>query len=73
MYNTGFGALAVAFLVMIVLGVALSFILAIPVWLLWNWLMPELFGLTTLTLVQAWGLSLLSSFLFKSTTVKSSK
>lgn len=73
MYNAGFGALAAAFVFMVVLGVLLSFILAIPVWLLWNWLMPEIFGLTTLTLVQAWGVSLLSSFLFKSTSVKSSK
>jgi hypothetical protein len=35
------------------------------VMLLWNWLMPELFGLKTLSYWQAWGLLILSSILFK--------
>jgi hypothetical protein len=33
--------------------------------LLWNWLMPEIFGLGTIGYFQAWGLILLSHLLFK--------
>ena len=43
----------------------LLFIFGWIVMLLWNWLMPEIFGLTTLSYWQAWGLLLLSSILFK--------
>ena len=32
--------------------------------LLWNWLMPEIFGLKTLTYWQAWGMLALSCILF---------
>ena len=31
--------------------------------LLWNWLMPEIFGLTTITFWQSWGLIFLSRLL----------
>jgi len=37
-----------------------------PVWLLWNWLMPELFGLCQINLFQAYGLCWLCGLLFKS-------
>ena len=33
--------------------------------LLWNWLMPDLFGLKEITYWQGWGLVLLSHLLFK--------
>lgn len=55
-------------------GVAISFagvilvlgmIWAIPTMLLWDWLMPELFGLKEITLLQAWGINVLSGILFK--------
>lgn len=48
----------------------LAIILTIPVLLLWNWLMPDLFGLKSITFWQALGILLLSSFLFKSHTSK---
>ncbi|HDY88414.1 MAG TPA: hypothetical protein ENH82_09940 [bacterium] len=48
----------------------LSILFAIPVWLLWNWLVPTLFGLSKVTLIQAWGLAFLSSILFKSSSSK---
>lgn len=48
------------------LFIILSLILSIPTWLLWNWLMPEIFGLKVISLFQAWGLAFLSSILFKS-------
>jgi len=44
---------------------------AVPVWLLWNWLMPTIFDLPTITLLQALGMSVLSSLLFKQTVTKS--
>lgn len=45
----------------------ISMLLALPVMWLWNWLMPTLFGLTTVTWLEAWGLNLLCGFLFKPT------
>ena len=57
-------------LITLILIVGLSFILAVPVWILWNWLMPLIFGLTKITLVQAWGLSLLANCMFKSVSYK---
>ena len=41
-------------------------ILGYPLMLLWNWLIPTIFGLPEITLWQALGLSLLSTILFKS-------
>jgi hypothetical protein len=38
---------------------------AIPTWLLWNWLCPDLFHLPTITLIQAWGINFLAALLFK--------
>jgi len=38
----------------------------LPIYLLWNWLMPVLFGLGEVTFMQALGVSILSSMLFKS-------
>jgi hypothetical protein len=56
---------AVAFLV------GLSLLMAVPTMLLWDWLMPELFGLKEVTLFQAWGLNFLCGMLFKSHTSSS--
>ena len=58
--------------------VILALVLSIPVWLLWNWLIPIVFPgggiVQSITLFQALGISLLCSCLFKSssTMVKSS-
>jgi hypothetical protein len=53
--------------VLVLLGLAvLALILSIPVWLLWNWVAVSVLGLKSITLLQALGLALLSSFLFKS-------
>jgi len=48
-----------------VLGVGLLFLFGWVVMLLWNWLMPEIFGLKTITYWQGGGLLALSSILFK--------
>ena len=39
-------------------------LLSIPIWLLWNWLMPNIFGLVTINIFEAFGLSILTKFLF---------
>lgn len=48
-----------------VLGVGLLALFGWIVMLLWNWLMPEIFGLTRLNYWQSWGLLILSCILFK--------
>jgi len=49
-----------------VLAVGFALLLSLPVWLLWNWLVPGIFGLPEIGLFQAFGLMVLCSFLFKS-------
>lgn len=56
----------VATLAVIGLVVLIAVLTATPLWLLWNWLMPVIFGLKSITWLQALGLSCLSSILFKS-------
>ncbi len=43
---------------------ALAFVLGLTVQLLWNWLMPEIFGLGRITILQAIGLLVLTRLLF---------
>ena len=45
--------------------IILALLMALPLMWLWNGLMPEIFGLTTIGFEQALGLSVLSSILFK--------
>ena len=56
----------------ILLVVTLSFLLSWPVMVLWNeCLVPAVQGINEVTWLQAWGLSVLTGFLFnKTTTVK---
>jgi hypothetical protein len=49
----------------ILLGIGLLAAFGWVVMLLWNWLMPEIFGLTRLSYWQAWGLLILCFILFK--------
>ena len=49
---------------------ALAALMSLPVMLLWDWLMPTLFGLGEITWFQAWGLLFLCGLLFKSNTAK---
>lgn len=46
----------------------LTFLFAIPTYYLWNWLMPEIFGLKTITFIQAFGINLLTGSLFRANT-----
>lgn len=58
-----------AILGMVIGGLAVAAVLAFffgwIVMLLWNWLMPSVFGLKTITYWQAWGLVLLAHILIK--------
>ncbi len=47
-----------------------AFLFSLPIMLLWNWLMPAIFGLTKITWVQALGLSALSGFLVRGSNYK---
>lgn len=47
----------------VVLGAGLLFLFGWVVMLLWNWLMPEIFGLKSIGYWQAWGLLALSCIL----------
>ena len=46
-------------------GIAMLAVFGLVVMLLWNWLMPDLFGLRTITYWQSWGVLILSWILFK--------
>jgi hypothetical protein len=43
-----------------------ALILAFPTMVLWNWLMPRIFGLVQIDIFQAMGLNFLSGILLKS-------
>jgi hypothetical protein len=58
------GEKAVLVVLFVILGIGLLFLFGYIVMLLWNWLMPEIFGLKTLTYWQAWGILALSCILF---------
>ena len=51
----------------IFLGIVMFFligiVLSIPLCLVWNWLMPYIFGLPTINVLQAFGLSVLVTLL----------
>ena len=52
----------------VLLGVisVIALLLTLPVYWLWNWLIPVIFKLPKITMFQAFGLLLLSCFLFRS-------
>ena len=66
----GVFALFIAFAGIIVL---MGLLWAIPTMLLWDWLMPEIFGLGTITIWQAFGLNILSGIFFKNKSNKTDK
>jgi hypothetical protein len=52
----------------VALLVIVAAVMSLPVMLLWDWLMPVIFGLPTITWFQAWGLLFLCGLLFKNHT-----
>lgn len=57
-----------AIVLMLAIGLVVALFISLPVMWLWDAVMPDLFGLKTITWTQALWLSLLCSFLFKSST-----
>jgi len=49
------------------------FIYSIPLYFMWNWLVPDIFNLPTITFLQAIGLNILFNILFRPTSIPSSK
>lgn len=43
-----------------------ALLLAFPTYFLWNWLMPDIFGLGRINVIQALGINFLANILFKS-------
>jgi predicted benzoate:H+ symporter BenE len=60
LFDSGFDGL-----IIVAVGLALSLVIAYPLMLLWNWLVPAIFGLKTITFLEALGLYLLCGILFK--------
>ena len=54
-----------ALLGVIVLALLIAIVLGFPTMWLWNYLMPDLFGLQDITIWQAFAMNMLSSLLFK--------
>ena len=52
----------IAFASIWILGASL--LAALPAWLLWNWLMPQIFGLPELSLIECFGLLVLVGIFF---------
>lgn len=48
----------------ILFGIIFIVVISVLVFVLWNWLMPVIFGLPAITIFQAFGLLLLSKILF---------
>lgn len=55
-----------AFLIVVGLLLLSAIILAFPTMFLWNWLMPDIFGVMRIDLYQAMGINFLTHILFKS-------
>ena len=53
---------------LVVLISAVALLLAFPTMWLWNWLVPDIFGLIEIDFWKALGLNFLSGILFRSTT-----
>jgi hypothetical protein len=51
-------------LLMLLLQSLIAVVVALPTWLLWNWIAVSVFELPTMSILQTLGLLLLLSFLF---------
>jgi hypothetical protein len=49
----------------------IGLLMGFPVMLLWNWLMPTIFGFKEISFLQALGLSILCRILFKNSSTNS--
>lgn len=53
--------------------VGLSALFAVPVMLLWNYVVPHQFGLKEIDFLHAWALNVLCGFIFKSNSIKTTE
>jgi magnesium-transporting ATPase (P-type) len=60
-FLTGVVGLMVGFGIIVVFGLVIS----LPVYWLWNAILPELFGFKEISWLQAWGLLILCGLLFR--------
>lgn len=60
-------------LVTIIVGLLVGLLMAFPIMWLWNFIIPTIFGLPTITWTQAWALYVLCGMLFKSTNTTPTK
>ena len=72
MIKLGLVIWAVVFTVFIAGGI-IALLVAWPLMLLWNWLLPVIFGVKIITFWQAFGIVFLTNILFKSYSVNSKK
>ena len=56
---------ALMIIVEIAIKAAICVLEAIPIFYLWNWLLPDLFGFPEITFIQSIGISFLCGLLFK--------
>ena len=61
------------FLYFIGIIILIVMLLGLPLQLLWNWLMPDLFNLPYISFWQAVGLNLMAAILFRPTTTIKNK
>lgn len=59
-----FAKLTLAGLLILAAMIGIALFTTLPIWFLWNALLPSLFGFPSITFMQALGISLLCSFLF---------
>ena len=52
---------------------AITFVVALPVWLIWNWLMPTIFGLAALTYIQTVGILIMLCLVYDLLTYSTKK
>lgn len=65
--------IAIVIVGVIVIYAVLGLLIAFPVMWLWNWIVPDIFSLHTITYWQAYGLYLLCAILFQSNGSSSNK
>jgi len=61
------------FIVMLSLIIIVTVFLALPTMLIWNWLMPVVFGLIKINFWQALSINILTGILFRSSHTNSDK
>lgn len=60
------GVAVVGMFIALFVAVVVGIFIALPLMLLWNWLMPSLFNLREIGFLEAYGLYFLTNILFKS-------